>query len=307
MKKTIIYLLAATIMMSTLTACEDSSKDPKKESESKEEAATEKENPITDFLYSTLDDGTITIAYVGKDSSVVFPSEIDGVKVTSIGGLGLGAQNTVKSVTIPENVTTIEREAFKDCTSLSEVNLPDSLVRIESEAFRNCTNLKHIYLPPNCLNEAGDDIFTHSGLETVELAEGIEVLPWYIFSYTNLKEITMPSTLKEIGPSAFRSCKNLEKVILNEGLKVIDGSFSDCPKLTEIVIPSTVEELNEINFRRCMNLKKVKFEGDAPTDFYIESLHEDFKDELPQFTVYYHEGAQGFTSPEWYGYKTEIW
>ena len=307
MKKTIIYILSVIMILTAFSGCNGASEDPEKESETKEEAATEKENPITDFSYITLDDGTLRVIYNGKDSSVVFPSEINGVKVTSISGIGGEGIYTVESVTIPETVTTIVRAAFKDCTSLSEVNLPDSLVRIESEAFRNCTNLKHIYLPPNCLNEAGDDIFTHSGLETVELAEGIEVLPWQIFYYTNLKEITMPSTLKEIGPSAFRSCKNLEKVILNEGLRVIDSSFSDCPKLTEIVIPSTVEELEETSFSESMNLKKVKFEGDAPKNFYDDFQRVVFKDILPQFTVYYHEGAQGFTSPEWYGYKTEIW
>ena len=308
MKKTIIYILSVIMILTTLSGCNGTSENPEKESETKEEAATEKENPITDFLYSTLDDGTITIAYMGKDSSVVFPSEIDGVKVTSIDGLGLGAENTVKSVTIPENVTTIEREAFKDCTLLSEVNLPDSLVKIELEAFMNCTNLKHIYLPPNCLNEAGDDIFANAGLETVELAEGIETLSYNVFYNTDIKEITMPSTLKKIEFGAFMLCENLEKVTLNEGLKTIEGcAFGECTKLTEIIIPSTVEELTEAAFARSDNLKNVKFEGNAPNDFYIESVRDIFINELPQFTVYFHEGTEGFTSPEWHGYITEIW
>ena len=303
MKKTIIYLLAATIMLSTLTACEGSEKEPGKESETKEEAATEKENPITDFSYITLDDGTLGVLYIGKDSSVVFPSEIDGVKVTSVGGIALNGRYTVESVTIPETVTTIVREAFKDCTVLSEVNLPDSLVKIELEAFMNCTSLKHIYLPPNCFNDAdGYNIFSGSGLETVELAEGIETLPWQVFNKTNIKEITMPSTLKVIDFGAFMSCKSLKKVILNEGLKTIGSyAFGECTELTEIIIPSTVDMMDICVFERCSNLEKVKFEGDAPKNFYDES------DQLPSYTIYYHEGAEGFTSPEWNEFNTEIW
>ena len=315
MKKTIIYILSVIMILTTFSGCNGTSEDPDKESETKEEAATEKENPITDFLYSTLDDGTLIISYIGKDSNVVFPSEINGVKVTSISGISGEGIYTVESVTIPETVTTIVSEAFKDCTSLSEVNLPDSLVKIDREAFAGCTSLKHIYLPPNCFSDyidgtdySGYNIFGNSGLETVELSEGIEILPDNIFYMTNIKEITMPSTLKTIGFGALMSCEKLEKVTLNEGLKTIDScAFGGCPKLTEIIIPSTVDKLLEVAFRRSRNLKMVKFEGNAPTEFYIKSLHDDFKDELPQFTVYYHEGAEGFTSPEWNGYKTEIW
>jgi hypothetical protein len=29
--------------------------------------------------------------------------------------------------------------------------------------------------------------------------------------------------------------------------------------------------------------------------------------ESPNYTVYYHEGAEGFTSPEWEGFTTELW
>ena len=30
-------------------------------------------------------------------------------------------------------------------------------------------------------------------------------------------------------------------------------------------------------------------------------------DKNPEFTIYYRKNAQGFTSPEWNGYPTEIW
>ena len=301
--------------------------------DNQEEAATEKENPITDFKYVTLDDGTLNVAYIGNDTEVVFPSEINGVKVTAIGGITgfnhIEIREKLKSVTIPDTVTVIDINAFEDCTSLTEVNLSDSLVEIRSNAFRNCsallgidfpdslinigeyafyncTSLKSIILPANL--ETCDAAFLYSGVEKIELKEGLESIPYFALSGTKIKEITLPSTIKEISQGAFSKCTLLEKVILNEGLNIIDTyAFSYCESLNEMVIPESVNKLNETAFYQCNDLKKVMFEGNAPGYFSGENLYEGYESEMPPYIVFYHEGAQGFTSPEWNGYKTEIW
>ena len=48
------------------------------------------------------------------------------------------------SVTIPEGVTEIGREAFKDCTSLLSVEIPSSVTKIGYEAFEGCTSLASV-------------------------------------------------------------------------------------------------------------------------------------------------------------------
>lgn len=54
---------------------------------------------------------------------------------------------TLESITIPEGVTTIAYQAFKDKTNLHTVNLPESLTTIEQEAFMSCTALTSIHIP----------------------------------------------------------------------------------------------------------------------------------------------------------------
>ena len=104
---------------------------------------------------------------------------------------------------------------------------------------------------------------------------------------------------------AFANCPELESVTLNEGLVTIGyEAFALNPKITEIIIPKSVEQVYENSFKNSPNLKKIKFEGNAPEGFYSEERLG--LDEM-NFTVYYHEGAEGFTSPEWNGYPTEIW
>lgn len=61
-------------------------------------------------------------------------------------------RENLKEVIVPEGITSIESEAFLDCTSLTTVTIPGSLHRIEFNAFIGCTALQKIILPSS-LNE----------------------------------------------------------------------------------------------------------------------------------------------------------
>ena len=50
---------------------------------------------------------------------------------------------TLKSITIPDSVTSIGNNAFKICRKLETVNLPNSLTSLGSHVFENVRNLVH--------------------------------------------------------------------------------------------------------------------------------------------------------------------
>ena len=329
--KKLIFLLLAFVIIFMLSCCNGAQGMNGKESGDAQETATEKENPITDFEYEDNEDGGISITnYVGTATEVIIPSKINGKDVTEISPAAFNGNTSITYVRIPDTVsiinsfafekctnlkkvilsnslTAIGGAAFANCTNLSEIILPSSLTIIRQEAFANCTSLKHINIPAgltDCYMA-----FKNSGLETVKIENGTEEILYMMFaSASNLKEVELPETVKTINYGAFGECYNLEKVILNEGLVKIDTSvFSRCTSLTEIVIPSTVEVVSEISFLGCDNLEKIKFSGNAPENYLTAEPHDHFTSSFPEYTICYHEGAQGFTSPEWYGYKTEVW
>ena len=53
----------------------------------------------------------------------------------------------LKSVTIPDSVTSIKWAEFYNCASLTSVTIPDSVTSIGEEAFSNCTKLKSVTIP----------------------------------------------------------------------------------------------------------------------------------------------------------------
>lgn len=256
------------------------------------------------IVYTLENEQFITlIKYVGEDTDVVVPTELDGLPVMEIGE-NCFAGTAVVSVTVPDAITVIERNAFAKCANLTSVKLPENMLYLGAQAFAECSALKEITLPVTGVTEYSVSLFLGSAVEKVTLPEGLELIPASTFFASNLKEITLPSTIKTVGDNAFAGCGSLTSVKLNEGLTSIGNyAFMSASALEEIVIPASVETLTESAFIRCDALTKVMFEGNA-TAFKLDGAS--FTEEI-KYTVYYHEGAEGFTSPEWEGVRVDLW
>ncbi len=289
MKKIICLLLAALMLICLFAGC-------------KQEEETEI-TPLEQFVWSEKEDGTLMIGYVGHDAHVIIPSEIEGKTVTEIGDEGFNHMPYIETVIIPDTVTVIGRKAFSNCTGLREINLPASLTVIKESAFERCTSLKEITLHSDCIkDDYSIAAFAYSGLERVVLFDQMTAIAYGAFAATELKEITVPASVRSIDFQAFAVCSQLEKVTLPEGLETIGHAvFSSCNKLTEIEIPSTVKEIDHEAFRYCENLKTVTFKGDAPENYVPDPFYAEYS-----YTIQYYEGAEGFTFPEWNGFKTQV-
>ncbi|MBQ4587089.1 MAG: leucine-rich repeat domain-containing protein, partial [Clostridia bacterium] len=71
--------------------------------------------------------------------SVVIPNS-----VTSIGSSAFADCDSLTSVVIPNSVTSIGFSAFDDCDSLTSVVIPNSVTSIDYYAFSNCDSLTTI-------------------------------------------------------------------------------------------------------------------------------------------------------------------
>ena len=68
---------------------------------------------------------------------------------------------SVKEFIIPEDVVTIDEEAFSGCSSLEKVTIPSTVEIISAGAFKNCKSLEEILFEGTKedweANELGDD------------------------------------------------------------------------------------------------------------------------------------------------------
>ncbi|MBQ5842911.1 MAG: leucine-rich repeat domain-containing protein [Clostridia bacterium] len=300
-----LLLIISTVFLAVSCIAENNSSAPEGSDVSvpNESSRPQKEedeySPIESFTFGIRsDDGYRVLEYKGNDPIVKIPPEYQGLPVIGIASYAFSGGNA-QIVYLPETITYIEENAFWGNQKIYKVVLNESLEVIGNRAFAGCTALKDITVPAS-IKEIGSEAFAGSGLENITLPENLETIPSYAFSQCKFKEFELPSGLKSIGMGAFGYCQELEKITLNSGLESLDYFAFTCTAIKEISIPDTVVSMNESVFAGCTSLKDVYFEGDAPKDYSTEMTQE-YTFEV-DYTVYYNEDAEGFTSPEWYGY-----
>ena len=161
-----------------------------------------------EYTYSVLDDGTAMItAYTGYDSYIFIPSNIGGYSVSTIGSsVFLSSDIVISVVVIPDTVTCIRGNAFRNCTNLTEAVIGSSLIKISECMFADCPCLSKVTLSDPCaLTEIDDFAFQGcSSLKKTEIPDSVARIGESSFiGCSNLADIHVPSSLTEIGNAAF--------------------------------------------------------------------------------------------------------
>ena len=125
-----------------------------------------------------LDEGTMTAAVIAKrngyEGDIIIPETVVSNRasylVTSIGKNAFFDCKSLTFITLPDSIKSIGFGAFMSCESVSKITLPDSVKSIESYAFYHCSSLT---------------------------------------------EITIPGSVKSLGHNAFSNCISLEAITCN--------------------------------------------------------------------------------------------
>ena len=148
---------------------------------------------------------------------------------------------------------------FADCEGLKSIMLPDGITSIEGRCFNNCENLQSVDLPSG-ITSLGVECFAGcEGLKSIKLPDGITSLGESCFSFcSSLTSIDLPSNIRSFGESCFESCYGLTHVSLAEGITSLGVCcFSDCSSLTSIDLPSGITSLGGSCFEYCSSLTSI--------------------------------------------------
>ena len=174
------------------------------------------------------------------------------------------------NLVIPDGVTGIGSDAFKDCTSLTSVTIPGSVTSIGDYAFFRCTSLASVTIP--------------DGVKTIGKRA--------FYNCTSLTDVTIPGNVTSIGEYAFYGCTKLREVQFKgtkaqwQAIKGIDEAYITCIQCSDgylgvkdapdyltmngtivtgyadglpadLVIPDGVTEIGYEAFNNCQNLTSV--------------------------------------------------
>lgn len=195
------------------------------------------------------------------------PGIIDGYKVVRIGKDAFKDCTLLTDIKILEETTDIDEGAFSGCTALTKIFIPSSMVSIGEGAFSRCTNLTDVYYAGT--EEQRGGITLGAGNDSFLSAT------WhynYDYERPNLpddmigKEGLLIYTVNDDGTScAIRDCEESvsgtyeipEEIDGYKVTKIKDVAFYECSTLAKLVIPSGVKYIGDSAFDGCTALTEV--------------------------------------------------
>ena len=222
------------------------------------------------------------------------PTSAQGLKIIGIGDNAYSCNEDLKSITIPDGITYIGKEAFWFCYNMTNAEMGNTVSEMGMSAFSNCLALERIKLSSS-LTKIEDGVFLECPI---------------------LKEVTNVGHVKEIGEHAFYDCKALVNWPDFSEVEIISQSaFYNCENLEAVVFPANFQSVGTDAFAGCKNIKTVTTL--TPTPFPLGHSY-DYWDDIFEADVYFNaklyivKGAwntyrQAALDNEWGWIKFENW
>ena len=165
-------------------------------------------------------------------------------------------------------VTSIGKDAFSTCGSLTSVTIPNSVTFIGDNAF-SCSRLENINVDSENVNyssidgilynkEATNLIRCPKAKTSATIPNSVTTISEKAFSGCDLTSVTIPNSVISIGDNAFQRCSNLTSVTIPNSVTSIGaGAFYYCGSLTSVTIPNTVTSIGKEAFYHCESLISV--------------------------------------------------
>ena len=203
--------------------------------------------------------------------------------------------NSIKSVKIGDNVTSIGAYAFQFCNTLTSIHIGKSVTEIRSRPVNGsrtivsysvsennpvysndshgvlfnkdkselicypCSNASSSYSIPNSVKVVGKESFLNSDkLESVDIPNSVTAIEESAFEGCySLTSVTFGNSIVSIGASAFESCSKLPFINIPASVKTIGEHAFRSTKISEVTIPNSVLSIGQYAFFYCLQLESV--------------------------------------------------
>lgn len=192
------------------------------------------------------------VTYKGKEYSVVDIAED-----------AFAGNQYLLSITIPNSISVIKDNQFKECKYLTQVNLLANMQFVGNSAFENCVSLSEINIP-NTLKKIGDSCFKGcNSLASLDFSDSkISNIPTRAFyDCKKIQSLVLPNSVIFIGDQAFYNCESLTSLVLRNVETIGNEAFYYCKSIERLEVPLSCKVIGNGSFSKMLGLKNVTIEA----------------------------------------------
>ena len=222
------------------------------------------------YKFSSALEGYVVSGYEGTiTDSVVIPSTYKNIPIIGIGNSAFYNCRDLKSITIPDSVTSIGNYAFYGCNSLANIKIGNSVTSIGTYAFSYCSGLTSVTIPDSVTSIGEDAFYGCSSLTSIIFGKNsqLQIIESYaFFSCNSLISISIPDNVMNIGSDAFDFCSSLTRITIPE-------------RVQKLGYDKAMGHYNGAIFLGCVNLKTIYLDSAYAVNYA------DFADTLPEYAT----------------------
>lgn len=134
------------------------------------------------------------------------------------------------------------------------LDIPDGVTKIGENVFKDC-EIRGVVMLPNSLTEIGDRAFAYSSFTSYDIRSSVTKIGAGAFSHSDVSDIAIPNSVTALGSGAFEACHSLEYARLGNGItELSDRLFYGCENLHSVEIPANLTKIGEAAFYSCKKL-----------------------------------------------------
>lgn len=218
----------------------------------------------------------------------------DGVIYNKVTNAVVCAMQNLETCEIFDGIERINSIAFQHCKKLRSLTIPESVTSIGEDVFIDTPWLKAkrrenpLVVVNNILiygRDCKDDVVIPDGVEKIVICAFKDCI--------NITSVVIPESVTEIGCRAFSGCTNLENVYFSrniEEIKIGKNAFRDTP-VEKMLTPKKIKKKSEKRREKRNDRRKNQPKSDSSHQIYDNLFSDDlYKPDISIQAIPYQEG-----------------